>query len=198
MQDAVPDLLRAVFDALPAPTFLVDEDMRILLTNRAGATLARPAGGLPVLVRAGEALHCLESDPAGCGRGARCGDCVLRGAVGQAFASGAVHRSRAYMQRRIGEETSETYFLVSAAPLEHVGRRLAVLTLEDVTQVARLKSLLPMCAGCRKIRNDHDYWQSVEAYLKAELDVDVSHGFCEECAERLYPGLLARAASAAR
>jgi hypothetical protein len=190
---AIPvELLRALFDAYPAPTYLVDEDIRIELMNRAAAELS---GGmrdeLPPLMRSGEALHCLNGEPSGCGAGGRCGECVVRTAVRTAVSARAVHRAPAFMQRRLAGEVKEAFFLVTASPFDHGGRPLVLLTLEDVTAVARLKSLLPMCAGCRKIRNDSDYWQSVEAYLKEHHDVDVSHGFCEECVERLYPGVLA-------
>lgn len=187
------ELLRAVFDAYPAPTFLVDGEVQVLLANRAAAALLAHDPGEPLpLVRYGEALHCLESTHAGCGRSPECRRCVVRSAVGEALARGGVHRSRAFFQRRHGGAVEELWFLVSAAPLALDGRRLAVLTLEDVTDLARLKSLLPMCAGCRKVRNDQDYWQTLEGYLKERLDVDFSHGFCEECVERLYPGVASR------
>jgi PAS domain-containing protein len=190
---AAPDeLLRAIFDAYPSPTFLVDADVSILLANRAARELLahEPGASIPLL-RYGEALHCLGGDEGGCGRSACCRRCVVRTSVGDALARGAVHRSRAFMQRHLGGRLVDAWYLVSAAPLEVGGRRLAVLTLEDVTELARLKSLLPMCAGCRKVRDDDNYWQSLEGYLKAQLDVDFTHGFCEECVERLYPGVLA-------
>jgi hypothetical protein len=199
------ELLRAVFDAYPAPTYLLDRDVGIHLMNRAAAALSGPA--LPSLVaggaarpcaddgaarprslhRSGEALRCLQQESSGCGKGRGCARCVIRSSVAAALDFGAVHRVRAFMQLREGDAVREVYFLVSAAPLAHGGVPLAVLTLEDVTALARLKSLLPMCAGCRKIRTDEDYWQSLESYLKEQLDVDVSHGFCEACVERLYP-----------
>ena len=81
----------------------------------------------------------------------------------------------------------DRYFLVSAAPMPHESRPRAILTLEDVTEVVRLRSLLPICAGCRKIRDGENYWRTVEEYFKESLDIDFSHGLCEACAERLYP-----------
>lgn len=189
-QETDTGLLRAVFDAYPAPTYLVDRDAQVQLMNRAAVELAG-AGELPPLQRSGEAIRCLGAHPLGCGQGGSCSRCVIRSTVDEALARGAVHRVRAFMQRRDRDGVSEVYYLVSAAPLAFGGRTLAVLTLEDVTAIARLKSLLPMCAGCRKIRNDDDYWQSLESYLKDQLDVDVSHGFCEQCVERLYPDVAA-------
>lgn len=58
------------------------------------------------------------------------------------------------------------------------------------TMLARVKTLsglLPICASCKKIRDDHGYWQQVEVYLREHADVDFSHGLCPDCAQRLYP-----------
>jgi hypothetical protein len=46
---------------------------------------------------------------------------------------------------------------------------------------------LPICAGCKKIRNDVGYWEQVDSYIKKHTDVDFSHGICPECLARLYP-----------
>lgn len=46
----------------------------------------------------------------------------------------------------------------------------------------RLRGLLPICAWCKKIRNDQNYWQQVEEYLGAHADVHFSHGICPDCA----------------
>ncbi len=56
-----------------------------------------------------------------------------------------------------------------------------------LAKVKTLSGLLPICASCKKIRNDHGYWQQVEVYLCEHTDVDFSHGLCPECAQRLYP-----------
>jgi DNA-binding response OmpR family regulator len=46
----------------------------------------------------------------------------------------------------------------------------------------RLRGLLPICAWCKKIRNDQNYWQQVEVYLGEHADVRFSHGICPDCA----------------
>ncbi len=51
-----------------------------------------------------------------------------------------------------------------------------------------LRGLLPICASCKKIRDDRGYWHQVEAYIHARTDADFSHGICPECADRMYPG----------
>ncbi len=63
--------------------------------------------------------------------------------------------------------------------------------IEDLTQALAqaktLRSLLPICASCKKIRDDHGYWQQLEVYFQQHEQIDFSHGLCPECASRLYP-----------
>ncbi|MBI4798871.1 MAG: phosphate/phosphite/phosphonate ABC transporter substrate-binding protein [Desulfarculus sp.] len=55
--------------------------------------------------------------------------------------------------------------------------------------VKKLSGLLPICAGCKRIRDDHGNWQEVERYLEQKSEAQFSHGICPECAARLYPDL---------
>lgn len=54
-----------------------------------------------------------------------------------------------------------------------------------LSRVRQLQGLLPICAYCKKIRDDQNYWQQVEAYLSAHADIRFSHGVCPECYERI-------------
>lgn len=54
-------------------------------------------------------------------------------------------------------------------------------------QVRALRGLLPICASCKKIRDDSGYWHQVESYLQSHACVEFSHGICPDCMERLYP-----------
>jgi DNA-binding response OmpR family regulator len=65
-------------------------------------------------------------------------------------------------------------------------QRLAdrVRDLEDaLRRVKKLRGLLPMCSYCKKIRNDQNYWQQVEAYVAEHAEVQFSHGICPACRE---------------
>lgn len=60
--------------------------------------------------------------------------------------------------------------------------RERVRALEDALgQVKTLSGLLPMCAWCRKIRSDTDYWQALESYITEHTDAKFSHSICPEC-----------------
>jgi PAS domain S-box-containing protein len=56
-----------------------------------------------------------------------------------------------------------------------------------LAEVKALSGLLPICANCKKIRDDQGYWTQVEAYLQARADVSFSHGICPDCLTALYP-----------
>lgn len=58
---------------------------------------------------------------------------------------------------------------------------------DALSEVKTLRSMLPMCAGCRSIRDENDQWSSVEAYLTRHAGVRISHGLCPDCVKRLYP-----------
>lgn len=55
--------------------------------------------------------------------------------------------------------------------------------LEDINT---LSGLLPICAKCKKIRDDKGYWNSIEEYIEKHSDASFSHGMCFECSDELY------------
>ena len=54
-------------------------------------------------------------------------------------------------------------------------------------KVKQLSGLLPICANCKKIRDDEGYWQDVAVYVRDHSEADFSHGLCPDCAKVLYP-----------
>jgi PAS domain-containing protein len=59
---------------------------------------------------------------------------------------------------------------------------------EAAEKIDRLNHLLPICAACKKIRNDKGYWQQVEDYLRDNAEILFSHSICPDCMKKLYPG----------
>jgi len=67
-------------------------------------------------------------------------------------------------------------------------REKLVLELEEaLANVKMLSGLLPICASCKKIRDDGGYWSQIESYISAHSQAQFSHGICPECAKQLYP-----------
>ena len=58
---------------------------------------------------------------------------------------------------------------------------------QALEQVKTLSGLLPICAKCKKIRNDDGYWQQIESYISEHSKAEFSHGMCPNCARKLYP-----------
>jgi hypothetical protein len=50
-----------------------------------------------------------------------------------------------------------------------------------------LRGFLPICAACKKIRDDKGYWSQIEDYIQTHSEADFSHGICPDCAKKLYP-----------
>ena len=59
---------------------------------------------------------------------------------------------------------------------------------DSLAKIKTLHGLLPICASCKKIRDDKGYWHQVESYISENSEATFSHGLCPECGEKLYPG----------
>jgi AmiR/NasT family two-component response regulator len=60
---------------------------------------------------------------------------------------------------------------------------------EALAWVKQLSGLLPICASCKKIRDDEGYWHQVEVYIRDHSEAQFSHGLCPDCMTKLYPTL---------
>jgi hypothetical protein len=101
------------------------------------------------------------------------------------------------LEKRVEQRTAELRKTNEELSLEVVEREKAEQEREQVivklqqalAQVKRLSGFLPICASCKKIRDDQGYWQQVEAYIRDHSEAEFSHGLCPECAKKLYPEL---------
>jgi len=57
-------------------------------------------------------------------------------------------------------------------------------------EVKTLRGFIPICASCKKVREDNGYWEQVEKYISARSEAEFSHGICPDCVEKLYPDLI--------
>jgi phosphoserine phosphatase RsbU/P len=92
--------------------------------------------------------------------------------------------------------TPENYALAAAAgvddfltkPLDREAIRMRLGVAERIlkytAEIRRLKELIPICAYCRKVRDEDDYWERVETYIQKETGSRFSHGACPECYEK--------------
>jgi len=70
------------------------------------------------------------------------------------------------------------------------GNEKLISELQDaLSKVQLLSGLLPICANCKKIRDDQGYWNQIESYVRTHSEAEFTHGICPECAKKLYPDL---------
>jgi DNA-binding response OmpR family regulator len=55
---------------------------------------------------------------------------------------------------------------------------------EALAEIKTLKGFIPICASCKKVRDDEGYWNQLEAYISKRTDAVFSHGLCPECADK--------------
>jgi PleD family two-component response regulator len=84
------------------------------------------------------------------------------------------------------EQLARVNAMVRIIKAERERDRLIVQLEEALARVKKLSGLLPICAGCKKIRDDKGYWNQIEPYLKEHSDAIMSHGICPECAKKYY------------
>jgi RNase P subunit RPR2 len=76
----------------------------------------------------------------------------------------------------------------SNADLERINTELQ----EKIHEVKTLSGLLPICAQCKKIRDDEGYWTQLEGYISERTSATFTHGICPHCADALYPAAMDR------
>jgi AmiR/NasT family two-component response regulator len=66
-------------------------------------------------------------------------------------------------------------------------RRLNAELQDALAKVKMLRGMLPICANCKKIRDDKGYWHQVEIFIRDHSEAELSHGICPDCMLVLYP-----------
>lgn len=64
-----------------------------------------------------------------------------------------------------------------------------------LSEVRKLKELIPICAYCKSVRDDKDYWHQIEEYIHTETGTDFTHGICPKCMAELEKGIKSRPAT---
>lgn len=111
------------------------------------------------------------------------------------IADEALKRAYEDLEIKVAERTAELR-QANEALLKEIEQRKAVqqereILIQELTQalaeVKTLSGLLPICASCKKIRDDTGYWRQIEEYISRHSKAEFTHGLCPECAKKLYP-----------
>ncbi|MCF8034160.1 MAG: PAS domain-containing protein [Desulfarculaceae bacterium] len=202
------DNLERILDFLPDPTWVVDQEGRVLFWNRAveeltgikardmlgkgGYEYALPFYGerRPILIDlvrerddswASAYLTLSEKD----GRliSSRSFHPLL--GAGGTYLAGTAACLYDEQGRVIG--AIETVRDISQGELDRLEREALIDQLQEaLNNVKTLKGLIPICSHCKKIRRDEGYWERLEAYISEHSEAEFSHGICPECREKYY------------
>jgi len=181
------EFLQTILDANPAAVFVVDEDFHVVALNKAAEQLADGQPQSALAQPGGVVLRCIHATetPEGCGKTPECQSCVIRDAVSRAAIGNRVHRVRTRLTRIRNGKQENAFFLVTASRFEHEGEVRVLLVVEDISEFMELRELIPICARCKKIRRDDNYWDIVEKYMQTHMDLTFTHSYCPECEAEL-------------
>ncbi len=199
--------LDLIFDSSPIAMLVLDSSVRIVKVNSAALVLASRTflhhGDLP-----GQFFQCshMEKD---CGTSDTCPFCPLRNLVSSLLKSDdTVNGIEIPMDFDRKGCMQRIYLKIGASPIVIEEKKLYILAIEDVSdrkiaemekeklilelqraleEVKTLKGLIPICASCKKIRDDEGIWNQIESYVQKHSYAQFSHGICPECMKKLYP-----------
>lgn len=130
------------------------------------------------------------------GQGYEEGD--IRGGISVTFSADTFDASRKAGSKRV----ALSFFLLWIVGLAGLADGMRRLHLRDrerghvigelekaLAEVKVLSGLLPICSGCKKIRDDKGYWHQIEGYIMEHSEAQFSHGLCQECTREFYPDL---------
>jgi PAS domain-containing protein len=160
----------------PSPIVRIRRDGRILYANLVGQSVLRDLGFEPGDVLNGQWREFLD----------------------RAFASGEKldfettlgGRGFAFLVAVVPETGYANFYgtdITARQQAEQARQRVIQKLQEALDRVKTLSGLLPICASCKKIRNDRGYWDHVDHYLQCHTEVTFSHGICPDCLRKLYP-----------
>jgi len=138
------EFLAALFETIPASVMVVGGDQKVRMVNRALEREFAVAAETLVDSCPGDALSCPRAlqHPQACGTLDECLRCQLRPTIAEGLSGAKITRRRCQFSYRADEQTRELTFLVSTTPLDHKGERLAIVILEDITELSGLRKVV--------------------------------------------------------
>ena len=115
---------------------------------------------------------------------------MVRDVTERVAAQRVLHQSRDELERRVKERTAALEESNVRLHDEIARRKALILELQTaIGDIKTLSGLIPICASCKKIRDDKGYWNQIEVFIREHSDAEFSHGICPDCIQHLYPEL---------
>ncbi len=109
----------------------------------------------------------------------------IRYSIERCNAEKELRRHQNHLEEMVRERTFQLETANEKLRQENTERRQLISQLQDaLAKVKTLSGLLPICAWCKKIRDDQGYWNHVEAYIAQHTNADFTHGICPDCAKQ--------------
>jgi hypothetical protein len=175
--------LRPLLDAIPSVVFITDGDVRIVEANRAARVWLGHAIEQQPNERGGDLLHCIfaRDSQDGCGTTEYCPACVIRKSVEAVKLGRLAPRRVAHMILDTADGSEDRWFQVSASALALEGRELVMLVLEDVSQLAELRELIPFWPCCGNVREVADLRSQAQIFIRKHPDFLSAQELCPDC-----------------
>jgi PAS domain-containing protein len=135
-----------------------------------------------------ECINTLIYDGA-CGSTPACRDCAVFQTANTALDGDLVSQREVHIRQVTGDREIDRVFLISAAPFRGeviTGIRVLVV-LQEVTDLHRLRGLIPICARCKNIRRDDEAWERLERFIEERSYAVFTHSLCPRCLAEFYP-----------
>ena len=189
IQEEINDdpLARALVESLPMAAVILQEDLHIVALNRVAEKLFGSPHSRILDRKAGTALRCVNAvnSHGGCGSSDNCATCLLRRLAEAARRGSAVARQEVAVEVTDDGRTEQRILLLEATPFRYQDRERALLVLQDVTELHRLRGLVPICAACKRIRTAGENWQRLEVFLEDHSHAEFTHCLCPTCLQDL-------------
>ena len=94
------------------------------------------------------------------------------------------------LEQKVKEQTKHLTIEIDERKRAETEKEKLIAELQAaLSKVKTLSGLFPICASCKKIRDDSGYWNQIESYIRDHSEAEFSHSICPECAKKLYPDL---------
>lgn len=180
--------IKIIFDTIPAWVFVLDTEWRVNAVNKAARDFSGCTEEKSYLKKCGNVIGCIHqnADPRGCGFSQYCSTCIVRNTAFESIQGTVTRRAKGKLEVVSGKVLN---VLVSSSPFEYEGHKFSVTIIEDVSLIVELQGLIPICASCKRIRDDKGYWNRVEMYIEEHSEAEFTHDICADCVKKLYPNL---------
>lgn len=183
------EFLKVLFNVIPALSFVIDPEGNVHNINNSAKIFLNISKDFNIPQKAGAVMRCIQAKgtPDDCGSTPSCKKCILRQTGMNAINGKAVNRAKGKLEIELDGKHKTIYFMASSAPFNYKGLNMAIILVEDISDIIFLKGLIPICSSCKEIRADDGYWKRIETYIEDLTDVEFTHDFCPKCIKKLYP-----------